>query len=245
MGKRERNTPVEDEDDRSLAIYNRSRRTITPAQDFLVENAELYDVTRLYGRKGIRTESPDPTLPSLEHEPQGPNKPGTPPATPPPRTRRNEEPQVSTPPPPTEAPALMGVSRPVAPPANESPADDNTMLDLFITTLSGRQANIRILAGRSVNELAARMETLIGLPLQQIRFKCNGVDLPNGPQSLRSLGVRSGDEVVIRLDGTAPGSGGQSPSPFKQRVTLFGNTTPSKRSVPPSPFKELPLWLRQ
>jgi hypothetical protein len=126
------------------------------------------------------------------------------------------------------------------------------MLELLISTLSGRQASVRILAGRSVNELAARMESLIGVPLQQIRFKCNGADLPSGPQSLRSLGVRSGDHVLIRLD-TSVASHGTSvsaASPFKERVTLFGGSTGAaavpgagRLSVPSSPFKELPSWL--
>ncbi|CUG88880.1 Hypothetical protein, putative [Bodo saltans] len=297
MGKRNRSSetpeeseqrPNEVEEEVPLAIHSRSRRTIRQAQDFLVANASLYNVTRMYGALPLprRSESPSPVPPaSLSQKteevptpPQSQDAPLTQPSqqssrpsatvrsrTPPPVEQRSSPrlgPQrTPTMDPPRSIPSTPRKAQPTPPPPSQTttrgppPASDDTMLDLSIATLSGRQANVRILAGRSVNELAARMETLIGVPLQQIRFKCNGVDLPSGPQSLRSVGVRSGDHVFIRLDTGASSSatgvqGARSASstaasPFKQRTTLFGSaaSTGPQGGAAASPFKELPSWL--
>lgn len=261
------NTTTSETDNPSeLAIHSRSRRTIRPAVDFLVEHAERFDVERLYSRKRVRSPEArpvemkssveiDPVIPPVAATstrcstppPPPPPQPSTPPRTPPHRM----SPVARTPPPRTPPPQSRTQLTPQSTPSRRvapqrpaptiAPVSDDTILELFLLTLSSRQATIRIMAGRSTMELASRVETLLGIPQDQVCFKWNGEDLPKAhTPGLGALGIRSGDSILIRMQ-QASTSGPQA-SPFKGRVSLL--SAPSA-SLPPSPFKQLPDWLRK
>lgn len=166
-----------------------------------------------------------------------------------------------------------------------APPPDGTILELTIMTLSQRQANVKILATRTLDELGQRVESLLGIPRSAMRFRKNGVDIPprsatSDPSYIAALilerplwryGICSGDVLLIYLDANAGAGSSTSlgvssmtstprgssspfsalaaaaappqPSPFRDGVSLLPPGTPQKRA-PPSPYKEIPSWLR-
>jgi hypothetical protein len=73
-----------------------------------------------------------------------------------------------------------------------------------------------------VSDLASKVEALLAIPADQLRFKWNGVSLSDVPEKkLSEIGVSSGDTIVIVVEATSPGRScllkTPPPSPFKQK----------------------------
>lgn len=152
---------------------------------------------------------------------------------------------------------LQGPSPSRPTPSRSAPPPEGTIFDLTIMTLSRRQASVKILASRTLDELAQRVEALLGIPKRAMRFKKGGVDLvvPDGNHSkaLWQYEIKTGDLLLIYLEATASATctsaiGGVATnlvqsSPFRDRVSLLPEGTPQK-AAPPSPYKQIPSWLR-
>lgn len=265
MSRRSPSPQVPTDDLHGMAIYNRPQRERRIAQDFLVENAALYNVSKLFGgnketggKKRTRDEEPHTvTTPTEATSEVFPDAAATTlPTTQPERMREAPEAQgtprkqllrdttpTGTPSRRLLTPPPRHGSRPHTPPPSPSQSQEPAMLDVTLATLSHRQVSVRILSTRTVHELAQRVETLLGLPADQVRIRKGSVDLGPAHHTLVSCGVQSGDVLVIRVDPSSAAS--VTASPFRNRVSLLPPGMSAPRNTPPSPYKEIPSWMKE
>lgn len=252
-------TPPKEPEVVDLAIHNRPKRECRAAVDYLVTQAAT--VKKLY-RSAPRVKRPrkEDALPSSSQE----SPPVTPtvsppeegsksfPVTPPPSQPRSTPvtpalpPRTPPPPPPPSASSstptrvvLLTPSRPAAATAAAEGGGHSSSPDIIqvlLTTLSNRQALLKILQQRSMNELLGRVESVLGLPRGQVVVKHKGTDISADTyhKSLVELGIHDGDTLVLRVSTTEGRASPGLASPFRSTARL-----------PVSPYKELPPWLKR